>query len=967
MEDAWIQANSSPAGQLTTKMGRLAASNTPDPSTHIFPFRPNFGHEGIKTELWANYFKLNLTVRSLFAYSLTISRPVPVEEEGKPPKKGGKSTSGKKDGDAADTPKGKKLAIIIQLALDQLPEQAVIASEFKQQVITLKKLDLPETNAINVQITDRARPDKWVVTFNGPESLQIDDLMEYLITMKDVDSSFPKFAREIDAIGVILGHMARTDPGTTAIGSGRFFAFDNARADAARDIDQSMVTILRGYFQSVRPATGRLLVNTNVTHGIFRRAGNLGAILTKKGLNRMQTISAQNIDFRYAAQLKEVNSKFLSRVRVRVHFPGKRAGEFSGSQDATSSGLATSRDNLDKNGKEIEEGASPQFTVPRFSYGGPQHVKFLLRAREPQPGEKPKRAPKGLQWGTYVTVAQYYMAKYDHEADLSLPVINTSPPGRRPNYSLAELVEILPGQTIKAKLSPIEQDAMIQFACRPPPSNAHSIVTSARQLLAYDSNNLLLNNFGIAVGKELIKVLARQLPPPEVAYMSSRGNSAQSVLPNDGGWLMKQVKVIRPGRLINNWTYLYFGQGQNPKPTVKNFVQFMKNNVGIQINPTPNPSQIPADGVCVAGNVTLEAAFASLAKCRPQLIFVVLPSKDAVTYNTIKKLGDIAYGFQTVCVQADKFMSEKGQLGYFANVGLKVNLKFGGVNHKLSRDIELIKAGKTMVVGYDVTHPTNMAPGAAANAPSLVGLVASIDRDLAQWPAYVWSMKGKVEMLDDTLVHGFKSRLQLWGRNNKGQLPENIVIFRDGVSEGQFSQVLDQELPKIREACLSLYTSSRRPRISLIVSVKRHQTRFYPTDPTKIHSRSKSPREGTVVDRGVTSVRYWDFFLQAHASLQGTARPAHYTVLLDEIFRADYGAAAANALEKMTHEMCYLYGRATKAVSICPPAYYADLVCTRARIHNDELFDDNQSVASGKSAAATKIIHESLKDTMYYI
>jgi hypothetical protein len=53
------------------------------------------------------------------------------------------------------------------------------------------------------------------------------------------------------------------------------------------------------------------------------------------------------------------------------------------------------------------------------------------------------------------------------------------------------------------------------------------------------------------------------------------------------------------------------------------------------------------------------------------------------------------------------------------------------------------------------------------------------------------------------------------------------------------------------------------------VSVKRHQTRFYPTDRDHIHPRSKSPKEGTIVDRGVTNVRYWDFFLQAHASLQG--------------------------------------------------------------------------------------------------
>lgn len=99
----------------------------------------------------------------------------------------------------------------------------------------------------------------------------------------------------------------------------------------------------------------------------------------------------------------------------------------------------------------------------------------------------------------------------------------------------------------------------------------------------------------------------------------------------------------------------------------------------------------------------------------------------------------------------------------------------------------------------------------------------------------------------------------------------------------------------------------------------------------------------------------------------GTARPAHYTVLLDEIFRPDYKDKAAHELERLTHEMCYLYGRATKAVSICPPAYYADLVCTRARLHKAELYDDSSSVHSAESSINARRVHAKLENSMYYI
>jgi eukaryotic translation initiation factor 2C len=46
----------------------------------------------------------------------------------------------------------------------------------------------------------------------------------------------------------------------------------------------------------------------------------------------------------------------------------------------------------------------------------------------------------------------------------------------------------------------------------------------------------------------------------------------------------------------------------------------------------------------------------------------------------------------------------------------------------------------------------------------------------------------------------------------------------------------------------------------------------------------------------------------------------------------------ADALEQLSYSICYLFGRATKAVSVCPLAYYADLVCERARCYLAQVF-----------------------------
>jgi len=44
-----------------------------------------------------------------------------------------------------------------------------------------------------------------------------------------------------------------------------------------------------------------------------------------------------------------------------------------------------------------------------------------------------------------------------------------------------------------------------------------------------------------------------------------------------------------------------------------------------------------------------------------------------------------------------------------------------------------------------------------------------------------------------------KSRLTLWQKHNNRQLPENILVYRDGVSEGEYELVRDLEVPALKK------------------------------------------------------------------------------------------------------------------------------------------------------------------------
>lgn len=116
-----------------------------------------------------------------------------------------------------------------------------------------------------------------------------------------------------------------------------------------------------------------------------------------------------------------------------------------------------------------------------------------------------------------------------------------------------------------------------------------------------------------------------------------------------------------------------------------------------------------------------------------KLMILILTSTSTSIYHQVKRAGDVKLGVHTICMQWSKIMSDKGTDQLFTNIAHKVNLKLGGIKHTLdSKQLGILSEDKNMVVGIDVTHPS---PGLASNAPSVASMAASIDANLAQWPA----------------------------------------------------------------------------------------------------------------------------------------------------------------------------------------------------------------------------------------
>lgn len=107
--------------------------------------------------------------------------------------------------------------------------------------------------------------------------------------------------------------------------------------------------------------------------------------------------------------------------------------------------------------------------------------------------------------------------------------------------------------------------------------------------------------------------------------------------------------------------------------------------------------------------------------------------------------------------------------------------------------------------------------------------------------------------------------------------------------------------------------------------------------------------------------------------MQGTTKPTHYYVVHDEIgFKAD-------ELQVLTNAVSYMFSRATKAVSLVSPAYYADLCCERGRCYIHKQLQGITGVNLAATDADAKVMEEAknlwhggvagnqLKNTMYYL
>ncbi|PHT41000.1 Protein argonaute 4 [Capsicum baccatum] len=511
------------------------------------------------------------------------------------------------------------------------------------------------------------------------------------------------------------------------------------------------------------------------------------------------------------------------------------------------------------------------------------------------------------------------------------PCINVGKP-KRPTFIPLELCTLVSLQRYTKALSNLQRASLVEQS-RQKPQERMKTLTEALHASNYKADPLL-GSAGISISSQFTQVEGRVLPTPKL-----RVGDHQDLFPNKGRWNFNQKLLVEPVKL-ERWAAVNFSSRCDVRKLCMDLQRCGKMK-GIFINPpfehifeeNPQYRRSPAP---VRVEKMLETLKSTLPGS-PQFLLCILPEKkNSDLYGPWKKRNLADLGVVTQCIAPTKINDQ-----YLTNLG--------GMNSflatELSPTLPQISKVPTIIIGMDVSHGS---PG-RADVPSIAAVVSS-----RQWPyisryrAAVRTQSPKMEMIDslykkvsDNEDEGlFRELLKDFYTSSKNVKPEHIIIFRDGVSESQFNQVINIELNQIIEACNHL-DESWSPKFTVIVAQKNHHTKFFQTN-----SPENVP-PGTVIDNAVCHPKTNDFYMCAHAGPIGTTRPTHYHVLHDEI------GFSADDMQELVHSLSYVYQRSTTAISVVAPICYAHLAA--AQMAQFVKFDELSETSSSHGGVATAV------------
>ncbi|KAH8262836.1 hypothetical protein KR044_000811 [Drosophila immigrans] len=378
----------------------------------------------------------------------------------------------------------------------------------------------------------------------------------------------------------------------------------------------------------------------------------------------------------------------------------------------------------------------------------------------------------------------------------------------------------------------------------------------------------ILANWGLSLAKSNANVVGRKLLDEQIYFAKKTVCSGPNADFTRDATSSELLEIIH----MENWVLIHH---KNDLRAAKSLMQHMEQccaAFGMRIN---KPKILALDQDRVDSYVD---ALRRNITGQTQIVVCICPSSRDDRYSAIKKICCAELPVASQVINARTLFNDAKNRSIVQKIVLQINCKLGGSLWSVK-----IPFKKVMICGIDSYHD----PGQKSN--SVAAFVASLNASYTHWYSKA-ILQTKREELVNGLTMAFECALQSYKKRN-GYLPDSVIIYRDGVGDGQLNLCSLYEIPQFKAI------SGKDIKITFIVVQKRINTRFF----TGSGNNFANPPPGTVVDKAITRSQMYDFFLVAQMVRQGTVSPTHFVVLRDD---SNYGP---DIIQKLSYKLCFLY------------------------------------------------------------
>ncbi|OAD55711.1 Protein piwi, partial [Eufriesea mexicana] len=499
-----------------------------------------------------------------------------------------------------------------------------------------------------------------------------------------------------------------------------------------------------------------------------------------------------------------------------------------------------------------------------------------------------------LRSGEKTSYKDYYRTKYQiriHNDSQPMLVTRLKPKERRSGQT--ELVYLVPelcratGLTDNMRENFHLMRALAEHTRVSPRARIDKLMIFNRRLRQEKAIVEELNDWNMQLDERLVDVPARILQPEKIVLGGNRIATAGQF----ANWTRElHNKPMFNSARLSNWVLISMGRMRRDVERFVGAVRSCGEGMGCRIE-NPRYYDINDD----RSNTYSDALERIMSSSNPELIFCVVSNNRVDRYSAIKKKCTVDRPVPSQVFLA-KNLSAKDIRSIATKVAIQLNCKLGGAPWSVE-----LPPINLMVVGFDVCHDPN------DKSRDFGAMVASIDKSLTRYFSAVSAHTTGEELSNEFSVNLVKA-LHTYKELNK-ILPSHIVIYRDGVGEGQVPYVYEHEVTQLKSKLNSIYGDPTAVKMAFVIVTKRINTRVF-------HNQNNPP-PGTVVDDVITNPLKYDFFIISQSVRQGTVSPCAYSVI------ADTTGWKADQMQRLTYKLCHMYYNWSGTIKVPAPCQYA--------------------------------------------